>query len=169
MKSKRSSSVKPFSRLTVAEKRVAIAKDVIYQIHQRTTAKQGSYWEVSLLGESCRVDNQNLKRNVRCTVCAVGAAVISGIRLFNETSVDWINGNDEEEVIAAGRKWFSPKQLALIEAAFEEGDESFLVAKYLGITPSQRAIAFNEVIEFDSIRAIIIFENIIKNVGTFKP
>lgn len=154
---------KKFNTMTRAQKRVAIARDVLKQIKLKTKIRSGRYWDLprnqSVYGRS------DLRKPIVCRCCAAGAAILSGIRLFNQVNVCQQNGCDSDAVEVAN-KWFSRRQLALIERAFER------LACPLSddITVNgERAEKFNRGVKSNTERAVRIFKNIIANNGTFKP
>lgn len=157
---------KTFTRLTAAQKRVAIAKDVLEQIKLRTTKiKSGHYWNVGGDDFFGIVSKKTLCTETKCTCCAAGAAVLSGIRLFNRDEVSPYNGATIYELPTT---WFESKQLALIEAAFEPFGGAHMMRAHAG-DGYVVAVRFNRGIDGLTERARRIFKNIIKNNGEFKP
>lgn len=181
---------KPFSRLSAAAKRVAIAEDILkqiklnqYQIEQGTWLNIDQPDEPDLEGllrkaEGSPTQNRLLgsKQTVvvevpaaTCTCCAVGAACASAIRLFNNYELQRENDLDgiEEGHKVLGR-YFTKEQVELFEAAFEQrSDESMhedCKEKLLS-----RALEFGCRYDDDTKRAEAIFRNIVKNNGVFVP
>lgn len=156
--------------MTAAQKRVAIAKDVIKQIKVRKLIiSTGQFCDIYDDGCPYRLGKKELLRKMPvCHVCAIGAAIVSGIRLFNQLEIvdRDIDGNSQEDMI---KKFFSPKQAALIEQAFELGngwyDDTFSYKDKGRYT----AVAFGEKFKDSKDRAVAIFKNIIKNKGVFIP
>jgi len=157
--------------MTRAQMRVAIAKDVLKQIKARKiTISPNGYWTVGnprFLYDGTAVGRLDIQRK-KCSVCAAGAAITSAIRLFNEETIPIRNASDEERVFIAGRRWFTKRQLAMIEAAFEKP----------GSRPMVDQITFREIDRCDRFaakndtylaRAKAIFKNIIENGGNFVP
>lgn len=164
-------------RLTNAEKRVAIAKDVLENL-DRLKVRQGNYICGTLLEEVDPKDNAQEKVKAiqaYCTVCALGACLLSHIRLWDRVMMGEIAGTYPTlylNVQYAGttaplKRYFTQRQLNLIESAFEmrpmnkehaASDEEIAQAKFfgLGYINSQN-------------RLKAIMENIIENEGTFKP
>ncbi len=156
-----------FSGLTEAQKRVAIAKDVLAQIRSRKFKIQQGAWAVWDYARNLNQDTltgNTGEKPLRCTACALGAAMLSSIRLFNDCEIGGACG--EYEVDNQLGKWFSDRQRALIEYTFEKGkgmknpwdDEDEL-----------RARLFYKKYPSAIKRAVAIFKNIVKNKGDFKP
>lgn len=141
--------------------RVAIAKDVITQVKAKQyIATQGTYLSAEPLpnGQMYRYDVPVTKENVdaieHCKVCAIGSAVLSGIRLFNEIKFGVRTTECPDatySVYKAVDTWFERTQAVMMEDAFEDGDFGF--NKY----------------ETAEDRLIAIFQNIIDHEGTFVP
>lgn len=161
---------KPFKKLTAAQKRVAIAKDVIKQIRSRQyNIETGSYfeWEFSLEPQ-LKISKKSLSEKRRCDVCAVGAAIASGLRLFNGSRYEEIT---KWNAFHAARKWFTANQAIAIECAFETSASQWLATNFKGnkqlnirarrFAASHGGTASN--------RALCIFRNIIRNKGEFVP
>lgn len=172
---KKQSKMKPFSRMSAAAKRVAIAEDVIAQIKAKQyLVERGTWCEIQevLMGDIV-YDQTMLTQGVvipppKCTVCAIGAAFASSIRIFNdcEASLE----NDKNDAQPQLEKFFTTKQLALIENAFENGDGGFRTEQQLlSDEELDDAIAFGRrYLAYDK-RALAIFGNIVDNKGVFKP
>lgn len=164
---------KPFSKLTKAQKRVAIAKDAIKQIREkRMRVAHGEY--IIFCGmEPIRqgnVDVVALSKKRPCKVCQIGQAIVSGIRLFNTcTTRSDISPDSAREMVTT---WFNAKNASLMEVAFE----GYTYAGPCGIGPRliddferAKAISFHRKHKSHSTRSIAIWKNIILNNGTFKP
>ncbi len=186
-----------FKKLSKAEKRVAVAEDVIAQIRlERYIPESGTYVEIDKtdkvweknrkLEEAGKplidVDEQPVdvmlaQGMVQCTVCAKGAMFMSHIRKDSNTcTVDSAKeGDDEQEIENRLTDLFSEEQLDLIESAFEsnadhydhEGHDDFFDKDGVGI--AEKAADFGSKYSDDQKRLISIMKNIIKNKGTFKP
>ena len=163
-------SNKKFRAMTAAQKRVAIAKDVIAQIKcGKFSINAGFFGTIhgadgSRTGDAADQKFLKSKQFTSCEVCAVGAAIVSGIRLFNKVQI-----NDGEitcgSAMGLATQYFTEQQVRLIENAFEMGNGNF--ADYSDDYIA--AIEFGENYEEDEDRAIAIFTNIIRNKGTFRP
>jgi hypothetical protein len=186
--------VKPFSRLTKAEKRVAIAKDVIDQIKLKTIRiASGEYCTITLDGSVKGKDELQKafqKGKVKeCKVCAMGALFIGDIlkrdnfKLNSGNFTPGESGRFEEDGFAnvysstIEKKlddYFTAEQLRLIEAAFEEelisSSNTNLRDKNGFETPIvEKAVKFGKKYKTDRGRLIGILENLIKNKGEFIP
>lgn len=142
--------------MTPAQKRVAIAKDVIAQLEAgKFVATKGRF----ILPENNLSDSDNgkplqplIRKMGVCEVCAAGASVLSAVRLFNAHCVDsWKGVRYSRDVM---RNWFSDNQATLIEGTFEGWDNSMF---YLNHIPDGND------------RLIAIMKNVVRNRGTFKP
>lgn len=181
-----------FASMSPAEKRVAIAKDVLETI--RTNAiipMSGTYIDVMYAKEfqnpkfSALVGVQEtLGRAVECSVCAVGSMMISKCRINGDSKVisssHWSGSCNSQHLLYEDLgQYFDNQQLALIESAFErdsgfcsdhvndeEPDEK--VCKEL-MELATRAEDFGFAYEDDSDRLKAIMQNIVDNQGTFNP
>jgi hypothetical protein len=156
------------TRLTKAQKRVAIAKDVLKQLKALNVVK-GTY----LRNYGLQLPrNDQAKQHINqisrgCEVCALGACFLSHIRLFNEVDVGTLAGRCGETVncVFAGsdlidaelHKYFTYDQLLLIEAAFEGWTgEGYEARDFYDKHPDPKE------------RLQAIMQNIVKNNGEFK-
>lgn len=163
-----------FHKLSKKKQRLAIAHDVVQQVKMKKfIASPGIYHRIGTdgplsLDETSRLysDMQKflLESEKACNVCGLGAAFCSLARLGDETS--W----------ASRDRWalkpiFGYDQLALIEMAFEGW--GFDRAEEEGLDVSKEEVArtrdFYRRRPDASKRLVAIFNNIIKNDGTFKP
>lgn len=162
---------------------MAIAHDIIGQVLRRAfVAKPGTYAEVyeSNNGNIRQMFDQKKlltsKKIGYCDVCAIGSALVSGIRLFNKAKFDGC-GADQYDAWNFAIRFFEPVQVVLIERAFEQGDgglQSDDDEDLEGwVKPSQPAMDaaedFGHGLVDDDLRLCAIFQNIIDNDGTFKP
>jgi len=159
-----------FDQLTKAEQRVAVAKDVLLQLKKKNyIAKKGAYVEVKKGRRSLPVKD-NIDKTV-CKVCALGSCLLS-IAKFKNT----ITFNDAERGLSSWDSTdpskrlltsiFTRKQINLMENAFE-GVVYFMHEPFTGT--DKKADRFYDQYDKDNQRLIAIMENIIKNLGTFKP
>lgn len=178
-----------FNSLSPAEKRVAIAKDVLEQIKaNRLHAQTGTYFDLDTKLESDQSIQANLN-DVRCNACALGGMMLSHIKYNNECTVG--EGDDINSTYIKNKltNYFDEGQLALIEIAFEQwidvilynldikknklitGIYEYRLLTDLNLTEEQVIKAgnyFNGDGEIDSQdRLIQIMQNIIKNAGIF--
>ena len=173
-----------FAKLTPSEQRVTIAKDVLEQLRLgRYYAEQSTYFSMPAPTAEPLKPGQDLQslilQNDRtCTVCALGACFASAVRLSNgvalsEETIGFDNfadepgdtadfGNDAvfNEKVAS---YFSNRQLALIESAFEKDDD------FSRGYDVEDAIDFGQAYEDDTDRLQAIMENIVEHGGNFVP
>ena len=129
-----------FDRMTKPQQRVAIAKDVLKQIHAgRTQATKGIY--LKKVGYHGRPGPGE-----PCVACAVGALFVSKYNLFNGK---WVDEADRFNTSNLLSPYFSNKQMMNIEMAFE--------------------VTWSSEISNNEDRMIAIMQNIIDHDGTFKP
>lgn len=185
--------------MTKAEKRVEIAKDVLKQIKANKYIPTSGIWvmdsdgyEVEDLISYARqvaeeADAVDLKKDVicklngTCSVCALGSLFVSAIDKFNHTKlnpgyrVDWTESEDSEYNPLL--KWFSAKQLLLIETTFEGGhggwaNEAMYILSKKEFESWEESIlpaiyAYCNKYPDANIRLKAIMNNIIRNKGTF--
>lgn len=184
-----------FKKMTKAEKRVAIAKDVLAQIKcENYVPRSGVYVDINptrkAMDKGLYIDSLSQRPAdlmleeglVTCTVCAKGAMFMSHIRKDSDTcSVsDAKEGDSEDNIEERLTDIFDEKQLDMIEAAFES-DGAFYADNHVGnfekedwdgnityIGKAGKAERFGEKYSDDQRRLVGIMKNIIKNEGTFK-
>lgn len=165
-----------FAKLKKGEQRVEIAKDVILYIKSKNLiAEQGSEFDRYDFEGSLNDSIQETFGGVTCDVCAKGALFFSSVMRNGDcTYRDVIdeplskNSSGYKPLL----KFFTHKQLACIETAFEdqcyeshyEGFGNILDAGEL-----RRAHNFYAKYRTPKGRMLAIMKNIIKNEGTFKP
>lgn len=188
-----------FQSLSPAEKRVAIAKDVLQQVKLNKYVPQTNVWVYLLEGvpitsKTINMSLQKLLKKHECEVCAIGGLIASSIRLGNELSVmDCL----DQEVSIYDKSIINNKINNSFNFNFSEIHYvNKNVAKHLKkyFSPSQiklmevafegtngyfgfsltvkeqRALDFYETyVESEEYRLCAIMENVIKNNGTFKP
>lgn len=160
---------KPFSRLSQAGKRIAIAKDVIAQIKSKLfNIETGKWARVDIIDDNDMVDKQSLlagglPRKFQCNCCAVGAAFLSSIRLFNVASFDADSEVQQFDAFNQLATYFDRDQLKMIEEAFELGGGA------CSTNSRDETVKFGDRYDDETKRALAIFTNIVKNRGTFKP
>lgn len=185
--------------LTKAEKRVEIAKDVLKQIKANKYRPTNGIWVMDSNGYKVEdlisyarqvaeeADAVDLKKDVvcklngTCSVCALGSLFVSAIDKFNHTKLNsgYCVGFSEHKNAMCNPllKWFSAKQLLLIESTFEncfggwESNAWYILSgkKYLyweeSVLPAIEKY-YNKYSGPTS-RLKAIMNNIIRNKGTF--
>lgn len=111
-----------FKKLTKAEKRVAIAQDVIAQIRaKKYVPETGAY--VTFRNNCELEEDDSIQKNfdkVSCNVCAIGSMFMSNVKFTNKFSMYEVNNMDGTEQADILKKYFNLKDLALIEFVFED-------------------------------------------------
>jgi hypothetical protein len=145
-----------YAAMSRAEKRVAIAKDVIRAIHgKQLIPTHGEYFSLGEPVDSHPEDHASLQELLpslpACNVCAKGAILVCAVARQNKVTfgeaVDWTNFRAEILSRYLGGV-FTPNQLNLIEDAFET--------------------AYNGDQEDTNVTMLRIMKNIVKNGGTLK-
>jgi len=179
----------PFSRLTAAQKRVAIARDALKQIKaQKLEINTGVWCDIEM--EEVYPDVEKLDAQAlflgraavpaiqpTCRTCALGACLVSSVRLFDDFKLK-TSDLDVDEIYKQLKKFFPVGQLLLIESAFEQRDwtdrstsarHGQNVEKHITEAENTTAENFGLTYKDDTERAEAIFKNIVRNNGTFKP
>jgi len=182
-----------FQKASRAEKRVMIARDVLSALTRgKIEANAGAYVEPSDVYDYDDVEDidgatavaskkdslQELLENVTpCKVCAKGAIFLCTVAMRNQVTVgdfQKMSGEGGYAWNTARRAWkgtqlsktlggiFSPKQLATIENEFEGTHMDKLGPK--PVMQLEERFPYEE-----KARLRVIFRNIIRNNGTFKP
>jgi len=180
-----------FNKLSKEEQKVAIAKDVLQQIKVKTIIPTtGTYCALDLdwtdpLLELDVQSNFNQLKNFECSVCALGAMMVSNVKFNNNFTFEKLNRSNSDVFVNTLEKYFERYELALIEFAFESWDiedliedgeikngilsnESYIFHG-LNYEEIEKACDFNRNINDESERMVRIMKNIIKNKGEFKP
>lgn len=174
-----SCKVDNFLSLPKADRRVAIAKDVIAQIRaQKYVGLQGTYVNSTKLEEileseevSMTESDKIIQKLGKCQVCARGAMFLSRMKKRPE-NVEQSSFVMKLDSFAEPEKEydyeFSGPQLDAIESAFEGIEMGELYtnedAEYI-----EDCISFCEGVKDDNDRLLMIMQNIIDHNGTFVP
>lgn len=181
-----------FNSLTPAQKRVAIAKDVIEQVNlKRFIPKNRIYTKIVSKIEDVENQIQSEFNNIQCHCCALGGMFLSDIK-FNNSCTFYELDNKIFQATEKDRlqQYFSIEQLILIEAAFEcwsceditsydNVEEDYVIDQGYGIDlylsdlnigeeDINKAGDFGNKYRDNSERLMAIMNNIIKNKGKFK-
>lgn len=155
--------------MTRAERRVAIATDVIKAINAKRFGKiaagvgyvrklKDPYFD----GVPHTIDQEVASDLMpRCTVCARGAMMLCRISKYNGIEIVTDYSVDDRDTSKALKDAFSVDQLSEIEQAFESTP-----SEYSGVTHAE---CFGASFEDDEDRLIAIMQNIIDHNGTFRP
>jgi hypothetical protein len=130
---------KAFAKMTPAQKRVAIAKDVIKHLNtKKLTARAGTYlisYDMDFGDNGRRQVSTALKKVEDCEVCAIGAAFLCSVKKLNSVTASELFGADAVERLhldddpmrrylkATGA--FTSNQLTVIERVFEGWQEYY--------------------------------------------
>lgn len=174
---------KPFSRLSKAEKRVQIAKDVISQLETKKMIASHCYVDFSNIKESDHildsitnegVQLQKVLPKLTCEVCAKGSLFISSVTLRNSFKITAINinGLEEEQISYHLSDIFEKGQLDTIETAYETEivkDNTGILYNYNRdhTDLAKKAVRFGKRYTNSTNRLKAICRNIIENKGTF--
>lgn len=175
-----------FNKLSKAEKRVAIAKDVLKQLDEGVfVAERGIYSRIvdieqnALYTQDCLIDPlKDLKTSIEnkeviCNVCAKGAVFSSLVHFKNEVSIKDGDGITSYEVKKKAKGIFPEKMLDRMETLFEAMNydeyEYEMEAGEAGLTyyPDKKVKAFAKKYDSADGRMIAIMKNIIRNKGEF--
>lgn len=112
-----------FASLSVAEKKMAIAQDVIDQVRaEQYVARKGQYFVLpdEDFDNVCEGNPQEmLVEGTVCKVCAMGAIFASRIRLGNSVSEVGSYGSMDLPILAAVEGVFTYDEMKVIETGFE--------------------------------------------------
>lgn len=159
------------SKVSKAEARVLIAKDVIEQLNSnKLIAATGIYVGLEHIPEFAPEDPlHEVLENSTCTVCALGALWYSRVQVANKLDCEGLRRNPDgrggisnwdDELNA----YFDENQKWLIELYFEGWDK-----KQLSYLPPISPSSFLAKNPNDETRMKLIMQNIIANNGTFVP
>ncbi len=111
---------KVFDLATPAEKRIIIAKDVIAQIELgKYIPTSGKYCESKQITKGKDLQSIILAPEFKCNVCELGGIFTSLIRIKDNFNTTQSKSIDSNTMLPELKKYFSVKQLSLIEGAFE--------------------------------------------------
>lgn len=174
-KTAKKTAAKPFEKLTPAQKRVQIARDVLAQLAAKRFKASPGTWvgkdggkfitEGSAVEQVCDLT----KKIKKCEVCGLGSLFVAAVERANDLKTDQLESKEyfsgegekrvigEEDVFDYLGRFFDGDQLDAIEAAFEMGD---------GARDNVRAEKFCPDPN-PTVRMTLIMENIIANRGNF--
>lgn len=156
-----------------AAKRVAVARDALAWLRAGALqAETGNYVKPFQELPIYTLDGHKQLRDVvfgETTVCALGALFIAHVVRFDDCTVaEYAHSRlQQRNLIETKMKGtFEPKELELIESAFECGDLTYLSWPKKTVDD---AIAFGNRYRSARNRLVAILENIIANEGNFRP
>jgi hypothetical protein len=185
-------------RMTKAEKRVEIAKDVLKQIKANKYNPTSGVWVTDTDGNEvgdliyrirdedseATIDLKNdvvCQLNGKCSVCALGSLFVSAIDKFNHTKLNSGCYMDFTEHACSDYnpllKWFSAKQLLLIESTFENRYGAW-TKNTIWVLSNKKMVYWDDVVipaiyayckkySDETSRLKAIMNNIVRNKGTF--
>ena len=187
---------KPFDNLTKAEKRVSIAKDVLFQLETNSVVPtSGNFVELFLefqfgsdISEG-KFFSELVADSNECRVCALGALMISQLNVNGDVSMSELDGspicNNRFGITPFNgfkfgdyiKKYFDESQLQLIEIAYELGNGLFTEGDILcgvedeiySVYIESKAVKFGKRYKNLKNRMKAIMNNIIENNGEFAP
>lgn len=172
--------MKKFEEMSLAQKRVAIAKDTLKWLKKgRIKPREGVVMEYAGIENDQGKDMRDcLKIQDKCEVCERGGLLYSYVMIVNnflmpEAATSWsgrrfLNGTASSEGIEVSNKLeevFDRKQLMLIEHAFENRFNE----RYLTDQEQESCYIFYNKYKTERGRFVAILNNIIDNKGEFKP
>ncbi len=155
-------ATKTKKRLTKAQRRVAIAKDVLKWLPE-TSCDTGylDYQSTVLsLSDEDNASDRVLEMTKKCSVCALGATMLAYVRVFDRITVGEMREHLGEYRNGPLSVIFGEKQLRLIECYYMNwaySEHKIYPQSFCDLHPDRK----------DRLRAIM--RNIIKNKGTFIP
>lgn len=153
---------KPWSKMTIVEKRKTLAQDTILHILDGAIKPtRGDYCQL----DSTKVDTDNLQEDLKkkgaCDVCAMGGLMVASIIRTNKFHGTW----NEDTIEARLKGTYSRGHLRLIETAFEgwivNGHDLLNDEKGKKLPITKEAIKFRKGLGTSKPRLIAIMENII--------
>lgn len=166
--------------LTKAQRAVAVAKDIIKQLKLEKLNLAHAYCEGTFdTPLSPDADAQKHIGTIQkvCRVCAIGAAFLSHIRLYDDMRIADLQlplyegaelnhpnyiGVEREQIVRKLRGTFTARQLDMIEDAYE--------TSYCGLRDAHtKSEKFGVQFGTSNEKLTAICKNIIKNDGVFKP
>jgi len=174
-------------KLTKAEMRVAIAKDVIAQIMSKKYNPTQGCWVDQVVGgddyeswlfknaESCKIDVQKYTKNIKkCDVCALGSLFVSAVNKYNNVygtydtvSFDEVFNFEKTNNNSPLLRYFTINQIKLIEHTFEGGMGAVCFDD--GHRMVNKSYTFYDKYPDSKDRLLEIMKSIVENNGTFKP
>jgi len=174
-----------FNKMTKAEKRVQIAKDVIDRINLEQIVPSNVFLDDDKgytfgvpFGNTPLEDGQEMKtslNSITCSACVKGGMFLSYVGRSNNHTYDEYTGvsiEEDSKELKKLREIFTQRQLDLMELFFEGDIFSWMHDKGKRLVKANEKMVekFHEKYIFDRrSRMIAICENIIENNGTFKP
>jgi hypothetical protein len=174
-----------FKKLSRAEQRVAIAKDVIAQLRAKRFIAESIYFQLGKGDDiSIYVDDDAPAAacimQTGCQVCGIGSIFTGAVLKDPKIKMSDVDSGDRDDQVQYLRRWFSERQLDLIENYFESNTGAALSIdfNYLDGDCEEEHGEYYEhrfkmhpiVKEYDNeARLTMIMQNIVSNDGVFDP
>lgn len=167
-----------FNALSPAEKRVAIARDVLAQLAAKRVIPKRNTWVGSARNEEDEFERRYSRGALVaedapvCYACGIGACFISAVRLGNRFNLVSAGGLGADHMSRVLSLFFSDEQFAAIEFVFEGGSGSTHRSDMEWYFDPSEVDAFALLVnrqDSPSKRIRIICESIIANSGEFIP
>lgn len=164
--------------MTRKEKKVAIAKDVIANIHMKKLNVKANNGYVESSDKDLEYDKDILCQYLpseqvaellkpSCQICARGAMMICKVAKFDNFDLGRYSLEEELSTTEALKDAFSEEELGQIEAAFELWGPGSPMGEHKRL--SHEELENWESIEKDEDRLLAIMQNIVDHGGEFKP
>lgn len=169
-------------RKTRQEMRVSIAKDVLKQLKAKKFIASPGVWvddkKLGYLDEYVYTRTEKAEGPIdactfangitKCKVCALGSIFVSAARMYKIMLSGSLETEEVFDNLATSplKRYFSVKQLELIEYAFEGGDGVYIPGNF---NDELDGLAFFLAHRTPTDRLEAIMRNIVKNNGTFIP
>ena len=155
--------IEAYKKMTRAERRVAICKDVIKQLDAGRYIARSVYLKVTKGGSELTETKDNPISDKTCYLCGKGAMFVSKVSKFNGVEPFVPDSTKHSDVLKGVSDAFSRDQMDNIERLFEGYFSSItLLGDDYGDWLNWKDISKDE-------RLRIICQNIIDNEGTLKP
>lgn len=129
-----------FEKLSPAQKRVVVAKDVLAALNARQLIARSNVYltidrfapELQASPNYWELDAQSalLKGQVSCNVCAIGSIFVCAVERQDKITLNDFAGSKKNGMSEYLGDMFSAEQLDLMEAAFERTDEYVKSKRY---------------------------------------
>lgn len=168
-----------FLKLTKAQQRVQIAKDVLEQLAIKKIVATSTYFELSAVKLNNQLDDaaeegidlSEVTSQVKCNVCGIGSLFVAALERTDNFKAKKLVGTDtygDEKGVEVRylKKWFDEEQLNEVEDYFELFRANCDVHGNRSDPRSPSPIRRQK---YASKRLRMIMENIISNNGRFDP
>ena len=155
--------IETYKKMTRAERRVAICKDVIQQLDAGRYIASSTYLELANAGDELVETKDNPISDKTCYLCGKGAMFVSKVSKFNGVKPFVPDDTCESDMISGVSDAFSENQMDIIEELFE------CYASFRDLVGNDKDDQLKWRQNSKDERLRIICQNIIDNKGTLKP